>query len=436
MELVIKNEEEVLNFNGIIKRNGNKFYAEIEVPNAIRLEPVISNIKGYHDTIGNITLLYNTLKKRIPNRNDVNGHIYVYESDNIISGYIDEAKIKIKSISLYFKELDYFFVEDRYTFDTEKMEEEFTITQKYKTEILFENENIKIQYHRLASMRVDEVGRKIFSNPIKIEVIYNESIDYGAIFEEITKMENSFGFVINKKMNLIEASIVDSTGIYHNIILKSLKKYEDVILKDFHIVDLSSKQLLKDVLEKYYTNEKIAASMNMYYEYIYNDLDKIFEFTSLVNTLELVLATKKYSSLIKRYALDTNEVLKSNNEKMTEILNTLSEEQQEFIRSVYRFQNVVLRDKFRYIFYKIFKLAENKKSENFISAIAETRNYYVHGTKSKNKLNSVDLVSTKHLLRNILYLLIVKSCSNERNILIKNYEENIPIIYNAILKSF
>ena len=215
-----------------------------------------------------------------------------------------------------------------------------------------------------------------------------------------------------------------------------IKKYEDVILKDFHIVDLSSKQLLKDVLEKYYTNEKIAASMNMYYEYIYNDLDKIFEFTSLVNTLELVLATKKYSSLIKRYALDTNEVLKSNNEKMTEILNTLSEEQQEFIRSVYRFQNVVLRDKFRYIFYKIFKLAENKKSENFISAIAETRNYYVHGTKSKNKLNSVDLVSTKHLLRNILYLLIVKSCSNERNILIKNYEENIPIIYNAILKSF
>ena len=282
----------------------------------------------------------------MPNRNDVNGNIYVYESDNIISGYIDEAKIKIKSISLYFKELDYFFVEDRYTFDTEKMEEEFTITQKYKTEILFENENIKIQYHRLASMRVDEVGRKIFSNPIKIEVIYNESIDYGAIFEEITKMENSFGFVINKKMNLIEASIVDSTGIYHNIILKSLKKYEDVILKDFHIVDLSSKQLLKDVLEKYYTNEKIAASMNMYYEYIYNDLDKIFEFTSLVNTLELVLATKKYSSLIKRYALDTNEVLKSNNEKMTEILNTLSEEQQEFIRSVYRFQNVVLRDKF------------------------------------------------------------------------------------------
>ncbi len=436
MELIIKNNEEILKLNGIIQRNENKFYAEIEIPNEIKLNHLITNIKGYHDSIGNITLLYNTLKAIKPNRNNVNEHIYIYECDNAISGYIDEEKIRIKLISLYFKELDYFFVEDRYTFDTEKMDEEFSITQKYKTEILFENENIKIQYNRSASLKTDEFGRKIFSNPIKIELIYNESIKYGEIFEEITKIANCFGFVINKKMNLIEVSIGDVTGVYHDVILKSLKKYEDIILKEFHIVDLSSKQLLKDILEKYYTKEKIAAAINMYYEYIYNDLDKIFEFTSLVNTLELILATKEYSSVIKQYALETNEVLKSNNEKMTEILDIVSEEQQEFIRSVYRFENVVLRDKFRYIFYRIFELIENENSENFISALVETRNYYVHGTKSKNKLSSVNLVSTKNLLKNILYLLIIKSCSNESNLLIKTYKESIPIVYNAILESF
>lgn len=52
---------------------------------------------------------------------------------------------------------------------------------------------------------------------------------------------------------------------------------------------------------------------------IYNDLDNIFEFTSLVNTLELVLSNTKYNSEIEKYSIKTNVDLQNNNNKINEI---------------------------------------------------------------------------------------------------------------------
>lgn len=52
---------------------------------------------------------------------------------------------------------------------------------------------------------------------------------------------------------------------------------------------------------------------------IYNDLDNIFEFTSLVNTLELVLSNTKYNSEIEKYSIKTNVELQNDNNKMIEI---------------------------------------------------------------------------------------------------------------------
>ena len=76
----------------------------------------------------------------------------------------------------------------------------------------------------------------------------------------------------------------------------------------------------------------------------------------------------------------------------------LTKEQCKFIKSFYKFENIELRDKFRYIFYSIFELKESEKSEQYISKIITTRNYYVHGGKKDNTLNNVDMLCTKYLL--------------------------------------
>ena len=172
----------------------------------------------------------------------------------------------------------------------------------------------------------------------------------------------------------------------------------------------------------------------MSYEYIYNDLDNILEFTSLVNTLELVLTDKSFAEDLKTYVINNNIQLKNNNERMLEIFESLTKEQCKFIKSFYKFENVELRDKFRYIFYIIFELKESENSEKYISKIITTRNYYVHGGKKDNTLNNVDMLCTKYLLRDILYVLITEICSNNTNSLIESYKLTIPTVYENLVK--
>ena len=47
--------------------------------------------------------------------------------------------------------------------------------------------------------------------------------------------------------------------------------------------------------------------MNIFYEYIYNDLDPVFEFTSLVNTMEMLMSHKKYKEQTENYATENNK---------------------------------------------------------------------------------------------------------------------------------
>lgn len=434
MNLIVKNGDEYLTFVGTIKRNQNKFYADIEVPSNIKLNDVITNIKGFYNDIGNLTLVYNKNTSVSIHKDNPDIYIYTYEANFVVSEHIDETTILIKNINLYYKELDYFFVEDKYKIDIENMDTQFTIIQKFKNEILFENDNLKIEYARTAGIKKDKFGHKIFSNPANLNVEFKRGISISQMFEEIKKIENCFGFVINKKMNLIEINVLDNDNNYHTLIPIFQKQFEEIILDDFNIVDLNSKQLLKDILKSYYDDEHIASAINMFYEYIYNNLDNIFEFTSLVNTLELVLSNKKYVNKVREYAIETNEELKNNNIKMNEIFNLISIEQQKFIKKFYDFENIMLRDKIRYLFYKLNDFEINDLSEKYISAIINTRNYYVHGTKIRNKLNSVNMINTKFLLNNMLYLTIIHACTKEKNILIETYKLSIPIVYDNILK--
>lgn len=434
MKLILNNKKENIELDGIIKRVNNKFFVEVEVIEDANLESIIDNIKGYYNSIGNITLINNKKISIRGSENRPNIKIHEYEAGYVVSSHINEKDILISSMSLYFKELDYFFVEDEYKIGTEKLSEEFSITQKYNNEVLLKNDNISIQYQRTAGIDIDEVGHILFLNPAKLNILFNKPIKLSQVFEEITKVGNCLGFVFGKKMHLIEINVNDFTGIYHELIVPFQKNYDDILLTEFYVVDLNSKQLLKDILKVYYSNERMAAAINMYYEYIYNDLDNIFEFTSLINTLELVLSDKKYESNIKEYARENNKELKLNNEKMNEIFRLLSTRQSKFIKKFYKFDNVILKDKIEYIFYKLFDLEHNDNSGKYITLIVKTRNYYVHGGKKDKTLYGVNMVYTKYLLKKMLYIMIVHTCSNESNSMIDSYRLTIPTVYENLLK--
>lgn len=435
MKLIVKNNGEILELEGTIRCSKSQFYAEICVSDEIKLNPIIINIKGEYNFRGKVTLVNNKNTYIRTSESNPSESIYVYEAGYMISGFVDEESILISGFSIYFKELDSFFVKDGYSINVEKLETEFTITQKFYSEILLENDYFSIEYNKAGGIEHDLSGHTLFVNPSKLNLIYKEAIPLTQVFEEMSKIEKVLGFTLNKKMNLLETKVFEKDGDIHDLIVQYQKDYEEVEFEELHIVDLNSKQLLKDILTKYYTDDRIAATINMFYEYIYNNLDTIFEFTSLVNTLEMILTDSKHYRDIIKYTLENSEELKQNNIKMKDILNKLDKEEQIFIKQFYRFENVQLRNKIEYIFYEKFKLSQNENSEKLISKIVKTRNYYVHGGKRDNILNNVEMVITKCMLKDILYILISDICSSERNSLIDTYYLSIPVVYNSIINN-
>lgn len=436
MKLIINNNEEQIELDGVIRGIKNKFYVEVIVPNEIKLEPIIYNIKGEYNFKGKVTLINNRNSSIRKSKSNPNESIYIYEVGYLISGYVDEKEILISSMSIYFKELDSFFIKDEYEIDVEKIETELTISQKYNSEILLEDENVIIEYNRIAGIEHDLAGHILFLNPAKLNIFFKNEIHLSQVFEEISKIEKVLGFVFDRKMNLIEIVVSTNSNENHELIVQFQKDYNNVNLEKTSIVDLNSKQLLKDVLKKYYSDQRVAAAINTFYEYIYNKLDDIFEFTSLVNTLELIITDEKYKEKAEHYALETNENLKLNNEKMNQIFSLVSPEQKRFIKQFYKFNNVELRDKLKYIFFNIFNLEQSENSENYISAMIKTRNYFVHGGNKYDVINPVDMVGTKYLLKMVLYILIVDICTCESNSHIDSYKLSIPCVYNTIIKYF
>ena len=434
MEITLKIEEKKQKFVGYIEKNNNKFFVKIEVSHGMTLPDVIVNIQGFYEGIGTITMMNNKNISIYEHRDNPNISIYTYESDYVICGDADEKKLLIKLISIYFKESDYFFVKDKPKIDYDINTQQFQLLQNRTNCILLETDEIIIEYTRHGGIKNNDFGEKIFVNPAYINIKFKKSIMLNNIFEELRKVECVLGFVFNRKMNLIDFSILSNNDRVYKLILPIQKDFKDIILSRTPVVDLTSLQLLKDILEKYYSDKHISSAINMYYEYLYSDLDNIFEFTSLINTIELIIASDFYITRVKKYNLEKNQKLSDNNKKMRELLKKLSTEEQKFIKEFYNEEFIELRDKIKFIFDEIFKLPLILNYEEYITLIVRTRNYYVHGTKYNKMLNAVDLVLTKKLFKNILYLLIVYASSNEENLLIDVYKESIPVVYNSLLK--
>ena len=190
MILYVNNNGKEMELDGIIRGVNNKFYVEIRVPKNVKLEHIIKSIKGEYNFKGKVTLINNMRSAVIVNKGDLNESIYVYEAGCLISDYVEEDDILISSMLVYFKELDYFFVEDEYKIDTEKMKTELTITQKYNSEILLDNENLTLIYNRMPGIDHDSAGHTLFLTQAKINMIFKN--------RDCSRQKSRFFFTRNK----------------------------------------------------------------------------------------------------------------------------------------------------------------------------------------------------------------------------------------------
>lgn len=430
MEIFIRDNK----YNGYIEKDKNTYYIVVENDDENKLQRVENNIKTYDADFKEITCLYNFCEKYFSFKN-----IKKYKAESIITGHIDETVLKIKEIIIQFKELDQFFIKDRMKIDL-PTKKQMKIQCKLKSILLYKNDKFKMFYERSAGIENNKFGEKILKNSSKIRISLNEEIKYNDDFQYYVRcVENIFGFLLGRKMTLLNIDIVDSQNKIYSIITRNMKSYQDTIWEDLHVVDLSSLSILKNIINKYFENKTIASCINNYYEYIYNDLDETFEFISLVNTLELIATTRKYNTKTIQYAKSNNEVLKEENIIMRKIQrkmkmdNKFQKKEIGMVSKYYRFDNVTLADKIKYFLYKKFELTQNESSDKIIFKIVKTRNYFVHGGSSKNLLSKIELVQIKNLLKNVLYILIMESCCKKENINIKVSRKLIPIIYNALI---
>jgi len=431
MEIYIRD----MKYNGYIEKKNNTYYVVVENDDENKLQLIEHNIKTYDTDFKEITCLYNYCEMETTFKN-----IRRYKADSVITGHVDQNEMEIKEIIIYFKEFDEFFIKDRLRIKPNG--KKIKIESNLKTVKLYENEKFKIFYDRNAGINNNEYGERIVINSSKIRVELVKKIKYNDDFQYyIRSIESIFGFLIGRKMTLLNIDIVDDKDNYCSVITRNMKSYQDTKWEDLHVVDLSSIDILKSIIKKYFENRIISSSINIFYEYIYNDLDETFEFISLVNAIELMATSSKYNSKIKNYAKTNNDLLKNENSIMKGIqrklkrVNQFSKKEISLISKYYRFDNVTLADKIKYFLYERFNLSKNEHSDKLVSGIVKTRNYFVHGSNPDKLLDKVKLVQIKNLFRNILYIIIIDNCSKKTNINIQVCEESIPIIYNSLINN-
>lgn len=115
LSIIVKAGKGTLSFDGNIWKIFNRFYVDIEVPLHMTLNNVITDIRGYFSPFGNVSLKNNRCISIVGSISKLSMSTYTYEADYIITGH--ENIIKIRSMILYFKELDKFFVKDKHIFN-------------------------------------------------------------------------------------------------------------------------------------------------------------------------------------------------------------------------------------------------------------------------------------------------------------------------------
>ncbi len=138
-------------------------------------------------------------------------------------------------------------------------------------------------------------------------------------------------------------------------------------------------------MPKYFNDEHIKVVIDVFYEYIYNELNSVLKFTSLVNCIELLL---------------NNSVFKSQTNKLN------------------------LKEKVEFIFYNKMKLTPTEKFNKFITKIKDTRTFYVHGEIKNIKFDYNEITLVNQILKSCIYLLILESCGLEI------YNSNFLIVIN------
>lgn len=381
-KIVIDNKTREYNCKLTIE--GFHYKISLEVP-IIDYETFVSmgHIEYIHTYINfheKITLIANNLINSIHTSLNDKTIILSYKSSFVLTDWHIPSRLKIKSFKIHFREIDSIYIEEPYKFDVTKKS---VYINSYATK-LYENSSLKISVSQCHNFNRTVYKDLIIRSPYMLIYDFKKEIDIDKMFEYIRQTENCFGFIIGHKLSLIGISILDSKSKKIEMFLpymKNLQKCKEITPSITSLDD----NLIQKILPKYFNDEHIKVVIDVFYEYIYNELNSVLKFTSLVNCIELLL---------------NNSVFKSQTNKLN------------------------LKEKVEFIFYNKMKLTPTEKFNKFITKIKDTRTFYVHGEIKNIKFDYNEITLVNQILKSCIYLLILESCGLEI------YNSNFLIVIN------
>lgn len=391
-------------YDVIINKNKNKYSIKISVDT--NLPDNIEIIKTYDENGKKISMISCHMSSYSVRENGLTS--ITYESSYVIDNWIENMDVSLKELSIHFREVDYMWIKNRYRLDINK---HILAKKKPKYHLLYKNEHFQISVQELYENSYNENGQTILNFPCKIFFEFEKEINIKSIFEYIRKAECCFGFMVGYKLNLLSIDIKDTNNEYYKVITPYIKEYSDCREIHSHILDLHG-SLINNIVNNYFKDSYLQVCINNFYEYIYNTLDSILEFTSLCNNIEILSNHNEYQSKIVHYSNKISDNRKKSNLIFNKILKKINADEKKFLNGIYNLNYTSLRDKLLYFFYNDYNLVNNDSTKKFINKIVNTRNYYVHGGR-KTKFDYDEIIVVSILLRAVLYLSILKICNKK-----------------------
>ena len=392
----------------------------------------------FYDAEKNVYSLFNNIiyESEIIDEITIRYHIKSYV---VFKGNLDINKLIFNKVYIYSKQFNDYFINTKANFNRANNITSISISPR--TLYLFENNEFKVSHINRFETSAN-TSNSFINNYSIVSLNLYENYSYDYILKYVDNIIKIFGFVTRNVVNINKLIFFNENDKFELICSDYYTRYK-LKLND-SVNEANSLNALKNIITAYYSVDSLASCINLYYEYIRNDLNDDFKLINLVNTIEMIADFDSNKREISTYAFQTNTRLIESNNKFINIKKVLMDNLKKdeykpiisFIKQYYDPKYFELGDKLRYYFYNYFNLKESENSNLLITKIIKLRNYYVHGTEfaNKYKLSDNELFLTQNLLKIMSYILIWEETAFESNQHKQELESTMYSIYKLLTK--
>lgn len=354
---------------------------------------------------------------------------YTYSASYVLFGSFNVETGGVKQLLVRFDKVTSL---TRERFVPQYDERDFRVNRKTYSNLLYENKQYSIELQSGFNSLEASLEKTIFNRATYIVFSFKNHIKIGRIFEYIRYAECIFGFIICRKLGLNSIRISDGDNVF-DIVTPYMKEYVEYDNPNVLIKDTKK---IKKVIEKYFSDPILAACIDNYYEYLYNDLDPVFKYASLCNQFEMLSSCKFYCQRIRKY---TDRMFaderKKREKSFNSILSKMDDNEQRLLKQSVEINKLSLRDKLRFLLFTNNGYKVTPETEDFIKKVAKNRNLLVHGGKKKDEFDRNQMFFVNKYLRAALTVSIIKAFGfrNNNTSYMEAYNQIIKDGYEAIL---